>query len=127
WSRICALPAFWVGLMYDQGALDDAWALVKDWSMEEREALRNEAPRLGLDTPLPGGGTMQDLGKEVLAIARRGLNARGRLNSSGDNETGFLETLDEIVASGKVPAQRLLDAYHGEWNGDVSRVYKYSF
>ena len=70
---------------------------------------------------------IQDLGKEVLAIARSGLNARARLNSSGDNETGFLETLDEIVASGKVPAERLLDAYHNEWGGDVSRVYKYSF
>ncbi len=127
WSRICALPAFWVGLMYDQTALDAAWNLVKDWSMEEREALRNGAPELGLATPVPGFGTLQELGKEVLAIARSGLNARARLNSSGDNETGFLETLDEIVASGKVPAQRLLDAYHDEWGQDVERVYKYSF
>ena len=62
-----------------------------------------------------------------MKIARSGLNARGQLNSSGDNEGGFLETLDEIVASGKVPAQRLLDMYHGEWNGDIKRVYKYSF
>lgn len=127
WSRICALPAFWVGLMYDQTALDAAWNLVKGWSMEEREALRNDAPKLGLATPVPGCGTLQELGKEVLAIARSGLNARARLNSSGDNETGFLETLDEIVASGKVPAQRLLDAYHDEWGQDVERVYKYSF
>ncbi|QIQ86635.1 glutamate--cysteine ligase [Erythrobacter sp.] len=128
WSRICALPALWVGLLYDQGALDAAWDLVKDWSMEERERLRSEVPRLALDTKLPGGtGTMQDLGREVLKIAHGGLAARARLNSSGDNETGYLETLDEIVATGKVPAQRLLDAFHGEWNGDVSRVYKYSF
>lgn len=128
WSRICALPALWVGLLYDQSALDAAWDMVKDWSMEERERLRTEAPRLGLDTPLPGGtGTMQDLGRDVLAIARSGLSARARLNAGGDNETGFLETLDEIVASGKVPAQRLLDMYNSEWRGDVSRVYKYSF
>jgi len=74
WSRICALPAFWVGLLYDQGALDAAWDLVKDWSMEERGALRDGAPKLALDTPLPGGkGTMQDLGRDVLAIARQGL------------------------------------------------------
>ncbi len=127
WSRICALPALWVGLLYDQGALDAAWDLVKDWSMEEREQLRNDAPKLGLNAPIPGGGTMQDLGKEVLAIAHSGLAARGKLNASGDNETGYLETLDEIVKTGKVPAQRLLDAYHGEWGEDVSRVYKYSF
>jgi len=127
WNRICALPAFWVGLLYDQSALDAAWDLVKDWSMEEREALRNAVPKQALDAALPGGGRLQDLAKEVLAIARSGLSARARLNTSGDNETGFLETLDEIVASGKVPAQRLLDLYHGEWNGDVSQVYKQSF
>jgi glutamate--cysteine ligase len=127
WSRICALPAFWVGLLYDQGSLDAAWDLVKDWTMEERERLRNDAPGLALDAPIPGGGTMQDLGREVLAIAHKGLAARGKLNASGDNETGYLETLDEIVASGKVPAQRLLDAYYGEWNEDVSQVYRHSF
>ncbi len=127
WSRICALPAFWVGLLYDQGALDAAWDVVKDWSMDEREALRNAVPRLALDAPLPGGGRLHDIAREVLAIARRGLAARGQLNTGGDNETGFLETLDEIVASGKVPAQRLLDMYHGEWAGDLNQVYKYSF
>lgn len=127
WSRICALPALWVGLLYDQGALDAAWDLVKDWTMEERETLRNAVPKLALDAPIPGGRKLLDLGREILPIARAGLVARGRRNDSGDNETGFLETLEEIVASGKVPAQRLLDKYHGEWAGDVSRVYKYSY
>ncbi len=127
WSRICALPAFWVGLLYNQTALDAAWELVRDWTMEEREALRNAVPKLALDAPIPGGRKLLDLAREVLPIARAGLAARNRLNASGDNETGFLETLEEIVANGKVPAQRLLDMYHSEWNGDVSRVYKYSF
>ncbi len=127
WSRICALPAFWVGLLYDQSALDAAWDLVRNWTVEEREELRNAVPKLALDAPTPGGGNLHDLAKEVLAIARSGLAARARLNSSGDNETGFLETLDEIVASGRVPAQVLLDRFHGEWGGDIKRVYKYSF
>ncbi|WP_336986972.1 glutamate--cysteine ligase [Altererythrobacter aquiaggeris] len=127
WNRICALPALWTGLLYDQGALDAAWDLVKDWSMEEREALRTAVPKLALDAPVPGGGTLADIGKEALAIARQGLSSRGKLGTSGDNETGFLDTLDEIVASGKVPAQRLLDMYHGEWNGDIKQVYKHSF
>ena len=127
WSRICALPALWVGLLYDQGALDAAWDLVKDWTMEERENLRNAVPKLALDAPVPGGRTLRDLAREVLPIAKSGLAARARLNDSGDNETGFLETLEEIVSSGKVPAQRLLDKFNGEWAGDISRVYKYSF
>jgi glutamate--cysteine ligase len=132
WNRICALPALWVGLLYDQGALDAAWDLVKDWDMEGREALRNAVPKLGLDAPIPQsvngrGGTLRDIAGEALAIARSGLAARGRLNTMGDNETGFLEPLTEIVKSGKVPAQRLLDLYHGEWAGDVTRAYEHSF
>ena len=127
WNRICALPAFWVGLLYDQSALDAAWDLVKGWSMEDREALRSSVPKLALDAPLPGGGRLHDIAREVLTIARSGLAARARLNTGGDNETGFLEPLEEIVASGKVPAQRLLDLYNGEWNGDITRVYEHSF
>ncbi len=127
WNRICALPALWVGLLYDDAALDAAWDLVKHWSMDEREALRDAVPRLALDTPLPGGGKLLDLAREVLPIARAGLSARARLSSSGDNETGFLEPLEEIAESGKVPAQRLLDKFHGEWGGDISRVYEESF
>jgi glutamate--cysteine ligase len=127
WSRICALPALWVGLLYDQGALDAAWDLVKDWTMAEREALRDAVPTLALDAPVPGRRSLRDLAHEVLAIARAGLNARGRLNGGGDNESGFLAPLDEIVATGKVPAQLLLDKFHGEWRGDISRVYEESF
>ena len=127
WSRICALPAFWVGLLYDQTALDAAWDLVKDWDMESREALRSAVPRLALDAPLPGGGKLRDIAGEVLRIARSGLTARGRLNAAGDNETCYLAPLEEVVASGKVPAQRLLDKFHGEWGGDITRVYEESF
>jgi len=123
WNRICALPAFWVGLLYDQCALDAAWDLVKDWDMEGRELLRSSAPKLGLDSPIPGGGTLRDIAAQVVEISRSGLAARGRLNASGDNETGYLEPLAEIAASGKVPAQKLLDLYNGEWGGDLSRIY----
>jgi len=124
WGRICALPALWVGLLYDQGALDAAWDLVKDWDMEGREALRGAVPRLALDAPLPGGGTLKDIAGEVLDIATAGLAARQRLNGVGDNESGFLDPLREVVRTGKVPAQVLLDHYHGEWKGDLRRVYE---
>ena len=127
WNRICALPALWVGLLYDDGALDAAWDLVKGWTMDEREALRDAVPRLGLAAPVLGGGTLADIAHEALVIARSGLAARARPNTGGDNETGFLEPLDEIVAEGRVPAERLLELYHGEWAGDVSRVYEESF
>jgi len=127
WNRICALPAFWVGLLYDNTALDAAWDLVKDWSMEERETLRNAVPAQALGAAIPGGGSLRELASEVLDIAHGGLVARGRLNSMGDNESGFLNPLRQIVDSGKVPAEVLLDKYHGEWGGDISRVYEESF
>ena len=123
WNRICALPALWVGLLYDQGALDAAWDLVKGWSIQDRQTLRDAVPRLALDAPLPGGGKLRDIAGQVLDIAHAGLSARGR-GVAGDDETGFLDPLREIVRSGKVPAERLLDRYHGAWNGDVAHVYE---
>ena len=123
WNKICALPALWVGLLYDQGALDAAWDLVKDWDIAARQALRDAVPKLALDAPLPGGGKLRDIAGEVLEIANSGLAARGRGNRAGDNETGFLDPLREVVRSGKVPAELLLDRYHGAWHGDVSKVY----
>ena len=129
WDRICALPALWVGLLYDQGALDAAWDLVKDWDMDGREELRASVPRLALDAPLPnsfrgGGGKLRNIAAEVLSIARGGLASRARLNDAGDNETGYLQPLDEIVSTGITPAERLLALYHGEWGGDVGPIYK---
>ena len=128
WSKICALPAFWVGLLYGGPALDAAWDLVKGWSMEGRESLRNDVPRLGLDAPLPGGGKLIDVAGEVLAIAASGLRYRAEISGSGDSEVGFLEPLQETVRTGKTPAERLLELYHGSWAGDLTRIYdEFSF
>jgi glutamate--cysteine ligase len=123
WNKICALPAFWVGLLYDQSALDAAWDVVKHWTMEEREALRASVPKMGLDAPIGGVGKLRDIAGHIVEIASAGLTARNRLNSSGDNESGFLDPLREVVASGKTPAEVLLAKYHGEWKGDLSRIY----
>ena len=122
-NRICALPALWVGLLYDQGALDAAWDLVKGWSIEDRQVLRDSVPKLGLDAPLPGGQTLRDIAPQVLEIARGGLASRARLDASGNNETGYLDPLHEVVARGRTPAEILLDRYHGEWGGDLGHVY----
>jgi glutamate--cysteine ligase len=123
WSKICALPALWVGLLYDHGALDAAWDEVKAWPLEGRQRLRDEVPRLGLAALTPTGEPLRDLAARVLAIAEGGLTARARLNGAGDNESGFLDPLREIVARGATPAEMLLERYHGEWQGDVRRIY----
>ena len=124
WGRICALPALWVGLLYDDEALDAAWDLVKDWTIEQREALRGVVPRQALEAPTPDGRTVRELAADVVDIAAAGLSRRGFLNAAGDNEGGFLDPLHDVVASGMTPADRLLARYRGDWNGDVSRIYE---
>jgi glutamate--cysteine ligase len=123
WDRICALPAFWVGLLYDAIALDAAWELVKGWSQADHDRLRTEVPRLGLQAASPNGGTLQDLARTVLGVADQGLARRARLNKMGDTEQGFLNPLREIAESGLTNADRMLALYHGAWGGDVSKAY----
>jgi glutamate--cysteine ligase len=124
WGRICALPALWVGLLYNDGALDAAWDLVKHWDIAEREKLRHDVPRLALDAITPDGETMRDFAGRVLDAAADGLTRRAQLNSAGDNEGGFLDPLRDVVLSGMTPADRLLAKYHGEWDGDLSHIYE---
>ena len=123
WNRICALPALWVGLLYEGAALDAAWDEVKGWSLEERQRLRDEVPKNGLKTLTPDGETLQDLARRILTIAESGLTARRRLNESGDNESGFLDPLREIVSRGATPAEDLLARYRGDWGGALDPVY----
>ena len=114
--KLCALPAFWVGLLYDQSALDAAWDLVKGWTAEERQRLRDDVPRLALGATLRER-TVRDISSDVLKIARGGLEARGL------KEARFLDPLDAIVARGKTAAEDLLALYQGSWQGDVKKVF----
>jgi glutamate--cysteine ligase len=97
WNRICALPAFWVGLLYDQTALDAAWDLVKG---------------------------ARDLALEALKISAYGLKRRARLNTRGIDESLFLEPLIEFAQANQTPAERKLELFHGEWNGSVDPVFR---
>ena len=129
WRRLCALPAFWVGLMYDQTALDGAWDLVKNWTAEQREELRIAASVDGLQAKVDGIN-MHDIAREAVALSHSGLVARGRSGAGGmvPDETHFLNALHESIESGKTPADELLDRYHGDWNGDISKVFgEYSY
>jgi len=122
WARLCALPALWVGLLYDDSALDAAWDLVKTWSAQEREALRLEAAQRGLDAQIRGR-TMREVAREVLTIADAGLRARDRRNSMGDTEQGFLAALWETVDCGLTPADRILQHLATDWAGDADRAF----
>lgn len=123
WSRLCALPAFWVGLFYEDSALNAAWDLVKDWSIGDMATMRADAPRLGFETPWQNKNFL-DLAKEVLKISDEGLRQRNFTSGSGENEQGFLQVLWSDVEKGKTPADELLDLYHGAWKGDLSHIFR---
>ncbi len=122
WNRLCALPAFWVGLLYDDEALDAAWDLVKDFSMVERNALRDGVPKQALKLPFRKG-TVRELALEALKIAGQGLKRRNRLNSNGASEAVFLEPLIEFALANETPAERKLALFHGPWQGSVDPVF----
>jgi glutamate--cysteine ligase len=122
WRRICALPALWAGLLYHQETLDAAWDLASGWSMEERLRLREEVPRLGLKAEIRGRSVL-DIATDVVDLANRGLTARARLNGAGDNETGFLSPLSQVVENRETPAERKLALYHGPWNESVDPIF----
>jgi len=122
WRRLCALPALWVGLLYDSAALDEASDLVADWTGEEREAMRRNVPRLGLATPLRTR-TLRDIALEMLEISREGLHRRARRSMAGEDETHFLDPLFAIAGSGRTPAEELLEDFRTRWSGDVDPVF----
>ncbi|GHA58009.1 glutamate--cysteine ligase [Amylibacter ulvae] len=129
WRRICALPAFWVGLMYDANALDAAWDICKDWDLETREGLRVAASVDGLQAQF-GDIKMMDLATRVLELSKAGLAARARAGAGGliPDETHFLNALQESIDTGITPADELLTKYNGEWAGDLSKIYdEYSY
>ena len=123
WARLCALPALWVGLLYDRGALDAAWDLVKDWTAEERETLRADVTRRALKTPFRNR-TVGDLALDVLEIAHAGLSRRAELDFFDFDETHFLNPLFQIAESGLTPAEELLRAYERRWKKCVDPVFK---
>ena len=123
WSALCALPALWMGIFYDSAALAQAWDLCKDWKIEDHERLRADVARLGLKAQI-AGRSVQDVAKDMIAIARGGLKRRNQLSAGMVDESNYLSQLDEIADSGVTQAERLLELYHGPWAGDASKVFE---
>jgi glutamate--cysteine ligase len=120
--RLASLPAFWVGLLYDDASLDAAWDLVKDWTAEERQRLRDDVPKLAMRASIRGRSVCE-LAKDCLGIAHKGLARRARLDIGGRDESRHLETLDDIVARSVTPAEELIEKFKGPWGGSVEPVF----
>jgi glutamate--cysteine ligase len=123
WSSLCALPALWVGLLYDAATQTQVADFIADWTQAERDALRAQSPLLGLQTPFRSG-TLLDVAREVLQLAEQGLRNRARSDGAGGDETQFLAYLQRVVADGQSPSAALVKKFHEEWNGDVRAAYQ---
>ena len=123
WRRLCALPAFWVGLLYDEANLAACTDITHDWTLEERQQLREDVARIGLKAEVRGR-SVRELAGELLELAHQGLARRKRFNAAGEHEGGFLNPLDKIVERGTTPAEVKLDRYHGEWDEDLAELFR---
>jgi glutamate--cysteine ligase len=123
WRVLPSLSAYWVGLFYDDASLDAAYELIKPWSAQERQRLRDDVPRLGFAASIRGRDVLS-LAKETLALSRAGLQKRNRLDPYGADETRYLVPLEDLVARGHTPAEELLAKFHGPWGGSVDPVFK---
>lgn len=117
WRKLCALPAFWVGLLYDDTSLEGALEIIKDWTQEERTMLRRQVPSLGLKTPFRDG-LLRHVAQDIVTLAKEGLQRRGY------KEAGFLSEIVEVVSTGVTPAEKLLEKYIGKWKENVDPVYE---
>jgi glutamate--cysteine ligase len=123
WHRLPSLPAFWIGLIYDDDNLDACWHIVKDWSAQERQKLRDVVPKLGFKATI-GGRSVLELARETLSLAEKGLARRKRLDRNGRDETRYLRSLQEIADRGRTPAEELLEKFHGSWKGSVEPIFE---
>ncbi len=122
WKTLCAMPALWVGLLYDETALNAAWDIAKGWTAAERQKLRDDVPQWGLKAKI-AGHHVQELAQELLTISAAGLKARAQFNASGQDEQMFLAPVQEWVSKGRTPADMLLEAYHTRWGGDITPIF----
>jgi glutamate--cysteine ligase len=122
WRRLPSLTAYWIGLLYDEDSLNSAWDLVREWSADERQTLRDEVPKRGFKAVIRNTN-VATLAQETLGLSRKGLQRRARVDRNGRDETRFLRPLEEIVARGITPAEEMLELYFNDWNGSVAPIY----
>ena len=123
WRSLCGLPALWTGLLYDDTALAAADDLVRGWTVQDHARLRAEVPRTALATPFRTG-TVGDVAREMVAIAKAGLAARARIDWDGQDETRYLKRLEQIAGDRRTPAEEKLERFHEAWGGKVDPVFQ---
>ena len=122
WDNICALPAYWVGLLYDEESLAEAATLISDINVDDVMSARLSVAKDGLRGKL-GKHNVYDIAAKTLDLASNGLRRRAIVDDDGNDETGFLQPLRTVISTQKTPAEVMLDHYHGDWAKNIDRVF----
>jgi len=113
--------------LYDDVSLDAAWELVRHWNAQERQALRDDVPRLGFKARIRDR-YLFEIARECLTLSHAGLRRRGHIDQLGRDESRYLEPLEHILESGRTPAEEMLEKFNGPWGGSVEPAYQeYAF
>ena len=121
-QRLCALSAFWVGLLYDDAIRETCCQWIKDWSPETHQMLRTVIPKRGLSVRV-GSQTIAELAHDILLLAEQGLKNRQRYNQKGQDESIFLQPLFEQVKKGTTPAEDIIDLWKKN-NKNTETIYR---
>ncbi len=122
YKSLCALPAFWTGLIYCNNCIDELMELINQWSYEEINRFRIDITKIGLDAQI-GNESGWDIAQKILNISRNGLSIRSRKNSFGDDETVHLDYLFQIVSERKTKATKSIESYFSDGKLDVKKLY----
>lgn len=122
-SGLCAVPAFWTGLLYDSVALDQAYELIKDWTYQEVVELRSKLPKQGLNIQFKNRLAWEWV-KDLTSLSQSGLKNRAYFNNNNQDETIFIDYLNQIIANRQTYAEYWVNCYNSEWNKDISHLYK---
>ena len=123
WRRTCALPAFWVGLLYGESSINSAEKICCDWTVEEIEKLSLDVAKKGLDAEIKKEKVL-NIANELLKIARGSLVEREVLDSQGNNESGYLNVLEEIILRKSSPAKELMEKFSNKYNSNFEELMK---
>ena len=126
WSRVCALPAFWTGILYDEEILNIIWDITRHWKFSDIENFYNDVRTNGLNSKNPDGQTLNKFIEKILKYSKMGLSKRD-IFKGNDNESIFLNPLIEILKAGESPAKYWEYQYFNHWSKNIDMIYETNY
>lgn len=121
-SRLVALPAIYKGILYDDTARDRARALMEGVTSAELWSLRADVAVRGFAATFRGESILHRC-RALVEEAHAGLARLAVKNAAGDDESIYLRSLHDVVASGRTFAEHLLQRYETVWGRSLAPLW----